>query len=83
MTGTNKKYLHLGIIEWWQLDCSLGLEMLPIEVNDYSGAFFAYEQIKSEDKWTTVHFDLLYWNICATIIDKASKDWDAMFDVTL
>jgi len=40
MTGTNKKYLHLGIIEWWQLDCSLGLEMLPIEVNDYSGAFF-------------------------------------------
>ena len=78
-----KKYVYLGVFESWANDVARGFEILPIAVQDYSGSAISYEQLKSEDKWTTVHFDLLYWNICATIINKAAKDWDAMFDVTL
>jgi hypothetical protein len=83
MRTMTKKYIYLGIVECWDYEYSKGFEVLPIAVSEYSGSMLAYERMYSDDKWTSVHFDLLYWNVCATMLDKASKNWDAMFDFTL
>lgn len=81
--STNDRYYYVGIFEKWHNDIARGYEVLPIEVNDYTGSLLAYEKLCIDDKWATSKFDLLYWNICATIIDKAYKSYDAMFDVTI